>query len=613
MRLYRLYKAVQPFLYDFLQVVIKNLFLRVIMLIEGYPHRTKKEVKDMERAVFYARVSTEQEEQLNAIDRQIEENRKAIKAKGWSLVGEYIDRGITGTVAKKRDEYRRLMDDLELDKFDIIVIKDQDRLMRNTKDWYIFVDRLVQTGKRLYMYLENKFYTPDDALITGIKAIIAEDFSRNLSRKIHNYCDNRLEQAKEGKTDFFIPNLDKSWGWKKENGEIVIDPVSGKARRLACDCFLQGMGSTETAKILNDAGYRNRSGREFKRTDIPRFVYDPKNRGAFVLNKTRRDFEKKRTIRNDPSEWITVEGVLPPIITDEEWDRLMELKSKRTHKRGKKVGKNIFSGKIYCGCCGQPYWHRGERKSTRNKEFYCCSNKTKYGCKVRKLDTVSGKQGEFNPKGCDNPNILVDDLMEIFESASCELVDNMDLLKEGMRERLESIKRSLLSGGAQFTETDLKKEQDKRSKLIDMCLDGIISKEELAEKTEDINQRIEIIKADLKKNEGKLKEIAEIDGYLADMDKTVADYLEEIGTDDKIKLKVEDLIRCVDKIIIDEDGVRLEMPIFNDTVSVRNIYDEGSNKVVAHFVQLVSAHRGEQVQTVTTINLDKQAVLHIVA
>ena len=68
-------------------------------------------------------------------------------------------------------------------KFDIIVIKDQSRLMRNVLDWYLFVDRLNRTKKKLYLYLDHAFYTPDDALITGIKAMMAEEYSKDLSRK----------------------------------------------------------------------------------------------------------------------------------------------------------------------------------------------------------------------------------------------------------------------------------------------------------------------------------------------------------------------------------------------------------------------------------------------
>mgnify|MGYP000168801072 CR=1 FL=1 len=75
------------------------------------------------RAVFYARVSTAEEEQLNAIELQIEENRGCIKDHGWKLVGEYIDRSKSGTMVKGRDDYQRLYEDLYEDLFDIVVIK----------------------------------------------------------------------------------------------------------------------------------------------------------------------------------------------------------------------------------------------------------------------------------------------------------------------------------------------------------------------------------------------------------------------------------------------------------------------------------------------------------
>ena len=76
---------------------------------------------------------------------------------------------------------------MQEDKFDVLVCKDQDRLQRNTLDWYLFVDRIVSNDIKLYMYLDRKFFKPaEDALITGIKAIIAEEYSRNLSKKLNN-------------------------------------------------------------------------------------------------------------------------------------------------------------------------------------------------------------------------------------------------------------------------------------------------------------------------------------------------------------------------------------------------------------------------------------------
>ena len=152
----------------------------------------------MKRAVFYARVSTQEEQQLKALPKQVEECKDCIKAQGWALVDQYVDEGKSGTRVKGRDEYRRLMDDIELNKFDIIVVKSQDRLQRSAKDWYIFIDKLVTHDIRLYMYLENSYYTTDNSLITGIKAILAEEYSRDLSKKLNNANRRRIEKAKAG-------------------------------------------------------------------------------------------------------------------------------------------------------------------------------------------------------------------------------------------------------------------------------------------------------------------------------------------------------------------------------------------------------------------------------
>ena len=118
------------------------------------------------RAVIYARCSTEEESQKDALKKQVEEGKTCVRENGWVLNDIYVE-SRSGTTTKGRSEYNRLYSDLACDKFDIIVIKSQDRLMRNTKDWYLFVDRLLTEQKKLYIYIERKFYTTDDALITG--------------------------------------------------------------------------------------------------------------------------------------------------------------------------------------------------------------------------------------------------------------------------------------------------------------------------------------------------------------------------------------------------------------------------------------------------------------
>ena len=121
----------------------------------------------MTRAVIYCRCSTEEESQRDALVRQAAEAEECVRRLNWFLEDKYIE-SRSGTSTKGREQYRRLFEDLLKDKFDIVVIKSQDRLMRNTKDWYLFADRLVTCKKRLYLYLEKRFYSADDALITGI-------------------------------------------------------------------------------------------------------------------------------------------------------------------------------------------------------------------------------------------------------------------------------------------------------------------------------------------------------------------------------------------------------------------------------------------------------------
>ena len=131
------------------------------------------------RAVYYARCSTEEENQKDALVRQAAEAEEAIRARGWRLVDAYVE-SRSGTSRKGRWEYNRLYEDLEQNRFDVVVIKSQDRLMRNTRDWYLFADRLNCAGKRLYFQIA-----------TGDRVLFSE-------RAIENLPEYILDRAKIG-------------------------------------------------------------------------------------------------------------------------------------------------------------------------------------------------------------------------------------------------------------------------------------------------------------------------------------------------------------------------------------------------------------------------------
>ena len=284
-----------------------------------------------ERAVTYNRCSTEEESQKDALVKQVQESKNCVYEQGWKLVDTYVE-AKSGTTVKGRSEYNRLYRDLELDKFDIIVIKSQDRLMRNTKDWYLFLDRMQKNRKKLYMYLEGTFYTPDDALSTGIKAILAEEYSRELSKKINHAHRSRQQ---EGKSFVFTNQM---YGLKKlPDKTIVIDEQEAEMIRLIFRLSVNGYGTHSSAEILYKKGYTNRNGKMLTPSLIRNIIRSPIYKGTVVQNKRHYEFESKQTVNNPESEWIVHNAVVPAIVDEqlfEEANRALDDR-KRGHRDGK--------------------------------------------------------------------------------------------------------------------------------------------------------------------------------------------------------------------------------------------------------------------------------------
>lgn len=323
----------------------------------------------MYRAVIYCRCSTEEESQQDALKKQTQEARTAVKEKGWLLAGEYIE-AKSGTSTEKRKKYQQLYEDLQENKFDIVVIKSQDRLMRNTKDWYLFLDRLVENGKRLFMYLENKFYSADDSLITGIKAILAEEYSRELSKKINNAHKNR---QKLGKT-FMIPS--QTYGLKKTSkGTYILEEKEAEVIRLIFH-LAKSHGSIVIARILEEKGYRDRRGRVFSEQAVRKIIRNPIRCGTIIQNKRHYDFDLKKEMYLPKEEWKIHKSAVPACVSEEEWieaNQAMDIRA-RDRKidtycpKGNHIGKYDLSGKLRCGVCGNPYY-RTYRKKYKTREY----------------------------------------------------------------------------------------------------------------------------------------------------------------------------------------------------------------------------------------------------
>lgn len=288
----------------------------------------------MEYVGIYNRCSTQEENQKNALEVQAAESLELANGKeDWILVEQYIESG-SGTGSAKRKEYLRMVKDIEEGRFTLIMIKSIDRLARNTKDWYLFLDLITRKGVKLYLYLEGKFYCSEDSLLTGIKAILAEEFSRELSKKIRNA--HRRRQVKQLGLNITSP----MYGWEKV-GRDQYRVVEEEAffYRKGFELARQGLGYYRISEELYKLGARSRKEGKISPVQWRKMLLTERAYGCVVLHREEYDFERKKRRKLPGEEWVYIENALPPIVSREEWEEAGEvLRGRSRQKRDVLVG-----------------------------------------------------------------------------------------------------------------------------------------------------------------------------------------------------------------------------------------------------------------------------------
>jgi len=108
------------------------------------------------RVTFYARVSSESDEQLNSLDNQIVYYKNFIKNNvKWTYIPGYIDEGLSGISTKKRMHFNKMIDDAKDRQFDLIITKEISRFARNTLDSLQYTRELLGMGVGVFFQNDN--------------------------------------------------------------------------------------------------------------------------------------------------------------------------------------------------------------------------------------------------------------------------------------------------------------------------------------------------------------------------------------------------------------------------------------------------------------------------
>lgn len=453
----------------------------------------------MERVGIYNRCSTEEESQRNALAVQAAESREIAEKKGWIIAEQYIE-SETGTVVCKRCEYQKLLADMEQDRFDIVMIKSIDRLARSARDWYFFLSRLTENKLRLYIYMEGKYYTPDDNLISGIKAILAEDFSRELSKKIKN-AHKRRQEKKSG-----LNITCEMYGWNKLKKDCYeLNQEEAEYYRTAFRLAKEGKGFYSISNIMYELGARSRRGQKISEVQWRKMLYTPRAHGTVVLNTRAYNFDMKRYEKVPEENWIYVENALPPVVSREYQEEVLQMLSHRAAfaESGENGGKKIrcsqkyaLSHKLLCASCGGYYYRTGNRGNKKGEAVWKCSTFLKNG----------RTRGGVNLKGCDNPNRKEG---EVFRQLEWELREELEREFSGyargslggeevlFKELMEVIEKALKAGDGEKELKRLAKERkkamDKKEVLMEKLLSGVVGDEEFQRYNEELSEKIKVL------------------------------------------------------------------------------------------------------------------------
>ena len=145
-----------------------------------------RSIFDTELAVaYYARVSTDKDEQINSLGNQKRYFEDYIAANPhWRFAGGYVDEGISGTSVEGREQFLKMIEDAKRGRFDLIVTKEISRFARNTLDSLRYTRELLRCGVGVYFQNDNiNTFDKDAELRLTIMSSIAQDEVRKLSER----------------------------------------------------------------------------------------------------------------------------------------------------------------------------------------------------------------------------------------------------------------------------------------------------------------------------------------------------------------------------------------------------------------------------------------------
>lgn len=500
------------------------------------------------RVTFYARVSSEKDEQLNSLDNQISYYTDLIKSnKNWTYVDGYIDEGISGISTQKRENFHRMISDAKLGAFDLIITKEISRFARNTLDSIKFTRELLNDGVGVFFQNDNiNTLDEDSELRLTIMSGIAQDELRKLSSRI------KFGHQQAIKNKVVIGNS-RIFGYVKDNKRLVIEPEEAKMVRELFELYSTDEYSMKQIEDLFWAkGYRNLNGNKIAHSTMSNIISNPKYKGYYCGNKVKViDMFTKKQKFLEPDEWIMFKDetgeIVPAIVSEELWDKANAVLSRRSHdvkgRQNKCNHMNLLTGKLFCTHCGKPYYRRESKdKSGNANSIWICSGKIKNG--AASCPSFAIYESDIRP-------ILLDVFNETAGEADKYIDEYIALYKTIAND-------SNTAKAIAELEKKIAFESKKKAKLLDYNINGDITDKDYIKMNKEAVKKIEAAEAEKAELENKLNSESEFKRHLDEI-RTQLENAKRDAAEGLINTAF--INKYIDKIYVTADGNTMSLNI----------------------------------------------------
>lgn len=489
--------------------------------------------RNRERKVaIYGRVSTEHEAQLSALENQLQWYDDQVKYHpNWSVCERYIDEGITGTQAKKRPAFLRMIEDARNGKFDLIVTREVCRFARNVVDTLVVTRELKGIGVEVF-FIDDNIWTMDGdgELRLSLMATLAQEESRKTSERVK-------AGQKISRDNGVLYGNGNILGYDRVGDTYIINEEQAETVRIIFDLYLQGYGSMRIAKMLTEQKRKTASGIvKWNVSNIMRAIKNATYTGMKCYNKSRSNnfLEQKRINNLDMSTYEYVEGDFPAIVSQEVWDKAQKIRESRmkpsvvsttktTHS--KRDSKDIWVNKLRCSC-GSSFrkdkWHT--KLDGKISYGYQCYNQINNGNKKKREALGLDTEGYCDIKMITDWKLdfMAKELLEhLWQDRKAAVIIAIDLIKRYYKdERLSENQHDAVSIKAKID-----KAQTRLTNLIAMRADGELSKEEYQTMRKPIDAEIQQLQERLNQapNDEQPKSGLELDGIISTLN-TLIDF-----------------------------------------------------------------------------------------